>query len=314
MKKQFIIVSALLSVGLGYSQNVFPTASGTNVGIGTTTPSERLEVIGNVKATTGIFTKSPGNGANYSGDYRLRAIESNVLSAGTLLDPDWNYRTFQFWDFPQSDLDPTPLITLNLEDRNYKSRFTFLAAADSYSQFLLRDKSQQDLFRIVEDGSDRVFLELAKTNSKVIIGGTAEDTNGIGHKLYVKAGSARIEGNILTDANVGIGTNIFIDGTDNYRLSVNGAVRAHRVKVYTTWADFVFDDNYKLPTLKEVENHIKKNGHLKDIPSAKQVEENGIELGEMNKLLLQKVEELTLYLIEMDKEIKGLKQELKSKE
>jgi hypothetical protein len=66
-----------------------------------------------------------------------------------------------------------------------------------------------------------------------------------------------------------------------------------------------------LPTLEEVEQHIKDNGHLKDIPSAKEVEQNGIEVGEMNKLLLQKVEELTLYMIEMNKEINSLKAELK---
>lgn len=99
----------------------------------------------------------------------------------------------------------------------------------------------------------------------------------------------------------------FVDGVDLYKLSVNGKIRAHGVKIYTDWADYVFEDSYKLSTLLEVENHINKYGHLKDIPSALEVEEKGIELGEMNKLLLQKIEELTLYLIQLNKEIEVIK-------
>jgi hypothetical protein len=73
-------------------------------------------------------------------------------------------------------------------------------------------------------------------------------------------------------------------------------------------------NDYKLPTLKEVEMYIKENGHLKDIPSAKDVEKNGIELGEMNKLLLQKIEELTLYTIGLRKELDAIKIKLESHE
>ena len=116
--------------------------------------------------------------------------------------------------------------------------------------------------------------------------------------------------NVDFKGNIGIGTTTYIDvadGNKEYKLSVNGHVRAESVKVYTNWADYVFESNYKLPTLYEVEQFINKNGHLKDIPSAKEVEDNGIELGEMNKLLLQKIEELTLYTIELKKEIDKLK-------
>jgi len=70
---------------------------------------------------------------------------------------------------------------------------------------------------------------------------------------------------------------------------------------------FVFYEDYDLPTLEDVEMHIKEKGHLKDIPDAKEVEENGILLGEMNAKLLQKIEELTLYTIEQEKKIKQLK-------
>lgn len=145
---------------------------------------------------------------------------------------------------------------------------------------------------------------MPKSNSRVVIAGWGDYLPE--HKFVVR-GSSMIEGNILTDSNIGIGTNNFTDGSDTYRLSVNGAVRASRVRVYTDWADYVFEKDYNLPTLEEVEKHIIEKGHLIDIPSANDVENNGIELGEMNKLLLQKIEELTLYIISLNKEVELLK-------
>jgi hypothetical protein len=109
---------------------------------------------------------------------------------------------------------------------------------------------------------------------------------------------------IRRNGTVGIGT-ILSSNPHNYKLAVNGTIGAKEIKVETsssTWADFVFEKNYQLPTLQEVEVHIKEKGHLKDIPSAQEVAENGINLGEMNAKLLQKIEELTLYMIEMKKE------------
>ena len=104
---------------------------------------------------------------------------------------------------------------------------------------------------------------------------------------------------IESNGNVGIGTTT----PNGWKLAVNGKIRAKEIKVETGWSDFVFYDTYRLPTLDEVEHHIKEKGHLKDIPSAKEVEENGIFLGEMDAKLLQKIEELTLYTIQQQKEI-----------
>lgn len=86
-----------------------------------------------------------------------------------------------------------------------------------------------------------------------------------------------------------------------YRLSVAGKIRAEEVKVCTGWADFVFADDYSLASLSEIEQYLKENKHLPDIPSEAEVLENGIELGAMDAKLLQKVEELTLYAIEQNK-------------
>ena len=109
---------------------------------------------------------------------------------------------------------------------------------------------------------------------------------------------------------VGIGT---ID-TKGYKLGVKGKIAAEEVKValYNSWPDYVFEKEYKLPSLKEVENHIAEKGHLQNIPSAKEVNENGIHLGEMNAKLLQKIEELTLYMIEQNKKTELLLKEVTS--
>ena len=111
---------------------------------------------------------------------------------------------------------------------------------------------------------------------------------------------------INNQGKVGIGTKTM----GNLRLAVEGSIGAREVKVEASgWSDFVFYDDYKLPTLKEVENHITEKGHLKDIPSAEEVEKNGFFLGEMDAKLLQKIEELTLYTIEQEKKIEALEME-----
>ncbi|CAC9972473.1 hypothetical protein [Flavobacterium panici] len=107
--------------------------------------------------------------------------------------------------------------------------------------------------------------------------------------------------------NVGIGTIT----TGAHKLAVEGSIGAREVKVQATgWADFVFKKEYNLPTLEEVETHIKAKGHLENIPNEAEVLKNGISLGEMNAKLLQKIEELTLYVIEQNKQIANLQNRL----
>lgn len=109
---------------------------------------------------------------------------------------------------------------------------------------------------------------------------------------------AKIALKALENGNVGIGTHI-----PSEKLSVNGKIRAKEIKVEAqNWPDYVFQKDYTLLSLKEIESQIKQKGHLPGIPSANEVKRDGINLGEMNAKLLEKIEELTLHLIEENKQ------------
>lgn len=111
------------------------------------------------------------------------------------------------------------------------------------------------------------------------------------------------------DGKVGIGTS----SPGNYELAVNGEIRAKEIKVETAnWPDYVFENTYVLPSLEDVQQHIVQNGHLPNIPSAFEIQKNGLELGEMNRLLLEKIEEIMLYTIQQQKEIDVLKLQIQN--
>jgi hypothetical protein len=105
---------------------------------------------------------------------------------------------------------------------------------------------------------------------------------------------------------VGIGT-----AAPDAALTVKGNIHTNEVKVDLLGAvapDYVFEPTYDLKPLAEIETYIKENKHLPEVPSAKEMEKNGVQLGEMNMLLLRKIEELTLYILDQDKEIKEIKE------
>jgi len=114
--------------------------------------------------------------------------------------------------------------------------------------------------------------------------------------------------NITQSGNVGIGT---LNPGSN-RLSVEGTLGARAVKVTlaTPWPDYVFARKYRLISLSELDNYIKRNKHLPDVPSSNDVRSNGIDLGNMNAELLKKIEELTLFVIDLKKENEKIKSDL----
>jgi|GEM_PF-1425855 len=136
-------------------------------------------------------------------------------------------------------------------------------------------------------GSGTLYLKNAGSNSIVLNGGGDSYFN--------------------TGGGVGIGTT----NPGSYTLAVEGKIGCRELVVTTAaWADFVFEDNYRLPTLREVERHIQERGHLPGIPTEAQVKEQGVSVGEISSKLLQKIEELTLYVININKENESLKAQL----
>ena len=137
----------------------------------------------------------------------------------------------------------------------------------------------------------------------------ASGTNMATERVYI--GNPSFNSNYLSvnllNGNVGIGT----ASTGSFRLAVEGKIGAREVRVTAAspWPDYVFSRSYKLSSLTSVEEYIKKNSHLPEMPSAQEVKDNGIELGNMNAKLLQKIEELTLYVIDLKKETTQLKKE-----
>jgi hypothetical protein len=134
--------------------------------------------------------------------------------------------------------------------------------------------------------------------------------------------SVNDDGQFYIKDRVFIGTSNFADNhppfspTGFYELSVNGSILSKEIVVdaHASWSDFVFSADYKLKPLNEVELYIKKNNHLPDIPTAKEVEENGQNLGAIQSKLLQKIEELTLYVIDLRKENIDLRERLENLE
>ncbi|MFL9485754.1 hypothetical protein ACI6Q2_23450, partial [Chitinophagaceae bacterium LWZ2-11] len=119
------------------------------------------------------------------------------------------------------------------------------------------------------------------------------------------AGSSWASGITQKSGNVGIGTTT----PGSYKLAVEGTIGARKLKItqVTPWPDYVFDSSYALTPLAQVEQFIKDNKHLPDVPSSKEVTDKGLDVGDNQAVLLKKIEELTLYMIEMKKENELLK-------
>lgn len=152
---------------------------------------------------------------------------------------------------------------------------------------------------VIQQGNSQAYW-LTGTNGYLKIGG-----NG---------GTEPAKGAINIDYNGNVGINTL--NTSSYTFSVNGTAVFDQITVKnfsgnnpaaTPWADYVFDRNYQLPTLESLSNYIKANNHLPGIPTAEEVKNNGIDLAATEAKLLEKIEQLTLYTIDLQKQIDSLK-------
>jgi hypothetical protein len=116
-------------------------------------------------------------------------------------------------------------------------------------------------------------------------------------------------GNVFFNNTGGVGVGVTSLGA-GVKFQVNGKIKVKEIEVaLVPWPDFVFNSDYKLKPLAEVESFILENKHLPGVPTQAEIENNGLNLGEMNATLMQKVEELTLYVISLQKQIDELKAE-----
>lgn len=161
----------------------------------------------------------------------------------------------------------------------------------------------------------------ATGSNNVFIGSAAGFAETGSNKLYI-ANTSTAQPTIYGDFNanfISIGNNVTLAKRDAiaasgaYGLLVEKGILTEKIKVATMasadWADYVFDENYKMLSLEEVEKYIKVNKHLPNVPSAEEMSKNGLDMVTSDSKLLEKIEELTLYMIEMNKEIKALKEE-----
>ncbi|WP_423149760.1 hypothetical protein [Rubrolithibacter danxiaensis] len=142
------------------------------------------------------------------------------------------------------------------------------------------------------------IITINKANNMIeIIDPATLGVGGVSADAALKTANETVSGSWNFTNNIGIG---IANPTD--KLAVNGRIRAKEIKVETAnFPDYVFRNDYPLLSLSDLEKFIKANNHLPEVPSAAEAEKNGVDLGEMNKILLKKIEELTLHLIEQNK-------------
>jgi hypothetical protein len=164
----------------------------------------------------------------------------------------------------------------------------------------------------VKEGSGYKSLVLQPTNGNVAIG---LGSDAPATKLEVN-GTLKATGIAYFNSGVAIGTSLTCGLPSGYKLAVKGKVICEEVEVKlennNCWADYVFDSTYNLMSLKEVEQFVIKNKHLPNIPSSSQLVEKGMNVNEMLKLQMEKIEELTLYMIQIKKENDELRKLIKN--
>ena len=278
-----------------------------NVGIGTSEnlPETKLDVIGTVKMT-GLRLQNQGAQTGY------------VLTCSGLN----GQATWQ---------DPSGFSVWSVNERNEAYRMSKVGIGvenpeemlDVAGNILVNDAIIGKITQ--SDWVDPDFLTIlgsvdelgsANVNASKIMIPKGNNLDHLGLKIINPALNGDIQFHAGGHYNAVLRNNEFIVGFPGREvdLKVNGKIEANHIRVSTDqWWDEVFEPNYKLRSIEELNNYIIENKHLPDMPDKQQVEQKGIDVGEMNALLLKKIEELTLYVIELKKENKEMKKEMEIK-
>lgn len=332
MKKLLFTLGIAFTSYCSYAQNTFPLSG--NAGIGTTNPIAPLDI--NSSNASGIHLSRLGadlGQIDFSG-YDLN-ISSNVNNMRFSVPSGGPVYSFVGGNVGIGTTSPSSLLTVN-GNSTTNGAFSILNGNSYFAWDFVRNGHDLQIGRraaaagstfyntMILDGNGNVGIGTTNPGQKLEVAGNLAVTGTNGLILNTSGGGAidnqtaslflqkengypiifRNTSPTYTEymrinpaGNVGIGTQ-----NPDEKLTVNGTVHSKEVKVDTSIPvpDYVFEPDYKLPTLSKIKAYVDENHHLPEIPSAKEIQKNGVHLGDMNMKLLKKIEELTLYLIEKD--------------
>jgi len=306
--KKITLTALIIAYGYcAYAQtNTFPATG--NAGIGTTTPTlGSLTILAPDKTVSSAIAIRQSNGSAYGLDFGLDqqvdgagylyAVYGNVKTSLIRFDRTNNYVDFNGGNIGIGTAAPGEALDVigNPVFGTYTERLSMGSGGFGFNRRVATGA--------IYDNT-RFAYQFTHTPS------ASATADYLAFQVYNPGG-----GNVTPYAisingfgNVGVGTN----NTQGYMLAVAGSVIATSmtVKLQANWPDYVFKKNFHLPTLAETAAYINQNHHLPEIPSEQEIAKNGLNLGEMNKLLVKKVEELTLYLIELNKKVEQQQKEI----
>jgi hypothetical protein len=326
MKKTLLIFYLLLLATCLYAQtNVFPSTG--SVGIGTMTPNAALHVEngtalisknilgglgGQISISNGYGNQNGAVGLNLNNGGAVSWIKGVVTGANT------NTGSAMVFGVPSNTSDGAEIMRITGDGYLGIGTSSPTAKLDVDGNVIVRTDNLARLGGQLtisngygnQNGAVRLNLNNGGAVSwiKGIVTGANTDT---GSAIVFGVPSVTSDGmevmRITGNGYLGIGTT-----TPDSRLAVNGMIHCQAVKVdLMNWPDYVFKPTYKLPLLNEVKNYIDKNHRLPGMPSEKEVTKNGLDVGEILRVQTQKIEELTLYLIEKDRQVRDLQNEMK---